>query len=118
MERIPSTNFTIRAGTSFRGYEGEVIGVKRIHEHPSYNPKTQNSDIAVLELITPITTKNAAKIPMASWYNFLFPWLSGTATGWGTTKEDGALVWQLRAVTVPVVNYYSCALVRIPHSKI
>ncbi|KAJ8977567.1 hypothetical protein NQ317_005416 [Molorchus minor] len=107
--QMPSTNFTVRVGTSYRGYGGQVIALRRIHEHPSYNTKTQDCDIAVLELASSIVMPTAAKIPMASWYNFLFPWLSGVATGWGATKEDGGPTFQLRAVTVPVVNYYRCA---------
>ncbi|KAJ8922202.1 hypothetical protein NQ315_004139 [Exocentrus adspersus] len=107
---LPAVNLTIRAGTTFYGYDGEVVSVKRVHEHPSYNDKTQDYDISVLELQHDITTKKASKISMASWYNFLFPWLSGTATGWGTTREEGVPSWQLRAVTVPIVNYYKCYL--------
>lgn len=110
---MPIKNLTVRAGTSYYFYGGQEISVKRAHKHQSYNPKTQNNDISVLELAAPITTKRAVKISMASWYNFLFPWLLGTATGWGYTKENGTISWQLRAVTVPVISSHKCYLVRI-----
>lgn len=83
---------------------GEASLVSAIHIHPGWSPSTFNSDVAVWDLITPITGLSSPPLAGSD------P-STGTklkVTGWGATSEGGAGSVDLREVTVPLFSRSKC----------
>lgn len=76
--------FSIRAGSSYHRTGGTLYKVKRVIEHPNYNSKTFNNDIALLELDQPLSFNNQIQKIALPNENANIP--DGTQTlvsGWG-----------------------------------
>lgn len=103
------SQLTIRAGTSTRNRGGVVIQVKSINQHPKYNALSNNNDISILELKTPLTygtTIQPIKLPE---FNEDVPeGINGTVTGWGKDSEEGEMQLHLRKLEVPVKALDEC----------
>ncbi|CAF1507269.1 unnamed protein product [Adineta ricciae] len=110
---IMNCNLKVAVGTdTLTDDEGQRIPVERIYLHPQWTPKTNENDIAVLKLITPIEFFNTsvAKICFPSISVSLatkFPKTDSSlvAIGWGsTTTPDGDTSNVLRQVTVQAID--------------
>lgn len=92
--------------TGTRNLDGTGVrrNVRRIVIHPSWNPSTFDSDVAVWEL-----TSSATGIPLAT-----LATSDGTvgsnllATGWGALSEGGSFPVNLRKVSLPLANRTNC----------
>lgn len=105
----PASAFTIRAGTSIRNYEGKVLEVQTVFQHPNYDDDVLNYDISVLELAEAFEFNNKIRpIELASDNDELVPGTVAVVSGWGLLNEDGELSSQLQAVDVPIINLRTC----------
>jgi secreted trypsin-like serine protease len=83
--------------------------VNRIIVKSEYNRKPHDSDIALLELRSPVKLgKNVKAIPLLASDANLTVGTMVTVTGWGATREDGETVRSLRFVNVPLVERKTC----------
>jgi secreted trypsin-like serine protease len=86
--------------------------VRRIILHKSYDPKTNNNDIALLELFDNIVLNEKAKpialLTLADEEQSLMPSRKLTVSGWGATQEGGSPVKDLRFVEIPPVSRTTC----------
>ncbi|XP_018333512.1 trypsin-7-like [Agrilus planipennis] len=100
-----ASRYSIRAGSIFQDSDGVVKSAKRIYVSPKYNPKTSDSDIALISLKSALNfgeNINAVSLPSPK---RKIP--AGTAvntTGWG----EGIYNYRLRGFIVPVVSKSQC----------
>lgn len=100
---------TIRAGTSLRNKGGVVIQVAKINQHPKYNALSNNNDISILELKTPLTLGPTIKPVKLPELNEDVPeGMTGIVTGWGKDSEEGEMMPHLRKLEVPVSALEEC----------
>jgi secreted trypsin-like serine protease len=89
---------------------GEHFSVEQIAVHPSYNPRTEDNDIALIQLagnsaVTPIVLarpENAAQFATGD---------DATVTGWGLTSDGGTASDTLQQVTISILSNGSCSSV-------
>ena len=89
---------------------GEIIGVKTIHVHPSYQVGAdENNDIALLELQSQTTQPKVALVSSSSESPV---GADATVIGWGLTdpNNDNSYVAILREVTMPIVSNETCSV--------
>ncbi|EFA02791.1 serine protease P76 precursor [Tribolium castaneum] len=108
---LTAAQLSIRAGTSSRGSGGQVSSVARIYQHSSYNSRTIDYDISILELSSSLTLgSNVSPVSLPSSST---SWNAGTSvlvTGWGTTSEgSSSLPSALQGVTVQIVSQSTCS---------
>ncbi|MGF1643781.1 MAG: S1 family serine peptidase [Thiotrichales bacterium] len=95
---------------------GEFKPVANIFVHPSFNPKTFDADLALLELAYPVEYSSMAIYPVApvAYPNVPESRALATVVGWGATAfANGSPVAssfsaQLREVEVPVITNELC----------
>ncbi|MFZ2725417.1 MAG: serine protease [Methylococcaceae bacterium] len=89
--------------------KGQVITLKRIIRHPSYNPYTLDNDIALLQLSKPVT--NAKVLPLITG-NPLLVNVKATIIGWGALSEtdssNGIYPRLLYEAVLPTVSNNVC----------
>ena len=90
----------------------QTSAIKRIINHPNYNPSNFDYDIALLELVTPMTM--TAQVGLAE-PGFLpgssalyADGVSAVVAGWGTTSYGGSSASSLLKVSVPIVQNDRC----------
>jgi len=97
----------VRYGSLKHASGGTRIGVQKVVVHPGYSSSTIDNDIAILHTAVPITLgTNAQPIGLPEQGND--PTGTVTCSGWGTTREGGALPADLMAVDVPIVDRAKC----------
>ncbi|XP_048088701.1 transmembrane protease serine 9-like [Alosa alosa] len=85
--------------------------VARIILHPQYNPRTNNNDIALLRLRSPVTfTDFIRPVCLAARQSVFHSGVDSWVTGWGTIGEEVPLPFPqaLQEVDVPVVGNRQC----------
>lgn len=89
----------------------QVRMAKQLIIHPSYNPSTENNDIALIQLRSPVILTNfVSTIRIAnSGDNALYNSGSITVTGWGATSSGGDVSNTLQKVDVPIVSNAQCS---------
>jgi len=81
--------------------------VQRIIPHPSYDPQTTDSDIALIELVD--NASGHIPIPYATGSD-PYDGVDATAIGWGSTSATGkAYPDTLQQVTLPIVTNATCS---------
>jgi secreted trypsin-like serine protease len=105
-----AASVAVLAGTlSLADRQVPRVAVKRIVVHPDWNAATNESDIALLELATPVVPgPNLQPIGYATTSDLPKPGAALTVSGWGATKEGGAGSAELLTVDVPVVDLKAC----------
>ncbi|GMS99847.1 hypothetical protein PENTCL1PPCAC_22022 [Pristionchus entomophagus] len=111
---LNAKNYRVKAGVFDEAKSDEdaeqVVDVKAIYLHPDYNARQTHHDIALIELATPITFGDHVQpvcLPLTDDVALTYPgdlWV----TGWGTTREQGAISRQLRQADVPIVDLPTC----------
>ncbi len=87
------------------------IHVKTISVHPAYNRNMLDSDIALLELETPIADITPVKLITPSAFASLPPASSNNVIGWGVYKIQGnkrIIQSYLQKVSLPMVDTATC----------
>ncbi|KAJ8942826.1 hypothetical protein NQ318_022840 [Aromia moschata] len=108
MDSVQISAVTIRAGSSNRNSGGAVVSVSRAISHQSYNGRTIDYDISLLQLSSGISTANARAIALPSAGSGPVAGATCTITGWGTLRESGSAPSVLQVVQVPVVSQANC----------
>ena len=111
MEGISAaSNISVQAGSNFLSSGGEVIEALRFIVHPEFDALTFDYDIALIELVSPVTADKTGTID----------WLSGNesallpegasvvVTGWGSTSFGGSTSEDLLKVMVTLQYPNSC----------
>ena len=87
--------------------------IKKIRFHPQFNSVSYDSDIAVVELSSPVDFTDYV-IPIClphdeSDFKLLISGANAVVTGWGATKR-GKNKWskRLKKVRVPIINSKKC----------
>lgn len=101
---------SVRIGTVQAGVGGEVILVKSVNIHPSYDVNTFNNDFSLLLLASMIDLqpgiKEAIQLPL---YNEeIFGGTKAIVSGWGDTKNAFESRDFLRGVVVQTISYNVC----------
>ncbi|EFX74965.1 hypothetical protein DAPPUDRAFT_56547, partial [Daphnia pulex] len=92
---------------SLRGGANAVTRrVRKFVVHGSYNSKTNDNDIALLALSSPIKNVAFVKLPSASASTYAGN--SAVIAGWGTTSSGGRISQTLLKATVTVLENAAC----------
>ncbi|CAJ1054450.1 ovochymase-1 isoform X1 [Xyrichtys novacula] len=85
----------------------QLVGVSMIVSHHAYNPRTKESDLALLKLRQPLVFNQFIR-PIDIWTAPLPPQRICTITGWGSTRENGPRVHRLQEVNVTIMPPEVC----------
>uniref|UniRef100_A0A4W4FCC8 Peptidase S1 domain-containing protein n=1 Tax=Electrophorus electricus TaxID=8005 RepID=A0A4W4FCC8_ELEEL len=107
---LPS-QWTVYAGylTLTEMYAASGSPVSRIIYHPGFDSKTNNNDIALMKLLTPLkmsTNVGPVCLPNAG-VNFAAP-RQCSITGWGAVRSGGPASEQLQEATVSLIDRSIC----------
>ncbi|MDH0863925.1 serine protease [Mitsuaria sp. GD03876] len=102
----------VTAGTNILGAGGSRHNVRRMIVKSNYAASTQDHDIALIELMEPLTLGTTVRaIPLISTQEeatLLVKDAAVVAVGWGATEQGGQKVRDLRFVSVPFVERGTC----------
>lgn len=99
--------FTVRAGSSFFRYGGQVRKVRSVYIHAKYNTNTANRDIALMRLRDSFQINSKVQtIPLAKSTRTLPK--RYFISGWGTLREDGYTPERLRGLTINELSRSEC----------
>lgn len=103
-------NLSIRAGSSYRNKYGQVIRVKNVTNHPSFNNETYDYDISYVTLETPLQfNKYVTKISLASSRTIIEPGTMSCISGWGYIDSNNKILPELlKYVYVPIILSTDC----------
>lgn len=102
-------NLMILAGSTFNNRGGVKIGVAKIIMHENYDDETQDNDIALIQLSTPLRFSSSIQPIALPNDNQIVPDNSYClVSGWGDRGKliKGSTI--LQAVQVPIVNFDKC----------
>jgi|GEM_PF-2487406 len=102
VERAPASDFQVLAGTNDRTSGGTRVAVAGVVVHPRYNRKTEDNDIALLNLASPLRQRPIGLITPAQESRFAAAGTRATITGWGATSEGGGTPRRLQEARVPI----------------
>ncbi|XP_029692817.1 serine protease 27-like [Takifugu rubripes] len=114
-QRTSTSNVIVYLGRRFQQQpnENEVSrSVSEIINHPNYNSQTQDNDICLLKLSTPVSFTNYIRpICLAATGTTYTAGSNVWITGWGTINSGVSLPFPqtLQEVTVPVVSNADCS---------
>ncbi|NP_001296049.1 trypsin, alkaline C-like precursor [Plutella xylostella] len=99
----------IRVGSTYANSGGTVLATNRILNHPNYNTRTNDNDVALLRSQSNINLGGIVQAGVIAGSNYYLPdnaqvW----AAGWGTTSFLGQSSEQLRHVQIWTVNQSTC----------
>ncbi|WP_052700808.1 trypsin-like serine protease [Methylocucumis oryzae] len=105
-----TSTFQVLTGvTDLKNDTGKRYSVKRIIRHPSYNKRTENNDLALIQLTTKVT--NTDTLPLII-DNPNLTGIDATIIGWGALSErdsdNGDYPEQLYEATLPIVSNTAC----------
>ncbi|XP_030752524.1 transmembrane protease serine 9-like [Sitophilus oryzae] len=96
---------SLRAGTSIRNADGQILRLKNAVIHPRYASSLVDFDIAILELAEPVTIPNAKPVDLPKEGGQVPYGVMAAVTGWGAMDEDGDY---LQVVYLPTMSRESC----------
>lgn len=101
---------TVRVGSSFSNFGGEIFYVEKVIRHPRFNSVTVNFDFAILKLTTDIQLEHNVKeiIALPSENDKVDEHTEVFVSGFGSTGDNAFNANALRAVIVPVVSQKVC----------
>jgi len=105
----PPEEIEVIANTQDLAVIGTYVAVSEVIPHEHYQTRTNDNDIALLKLRTPIP--NSAPIALITPEDEAEAVSAGTrawVTGWGATEENGRLSRELLGVVVPIVARDAC----------
>ncbi|CAN9505068.1 unnamed protein product [Ophioblennius macclurei] len=109
---ISASQVTVALGRqSQSGFNpNEVLrSVSRIISHHNYNNPSDDNDIALLRLSSPVTFTNFIRpVCLAASDSTIHAGIDSWITGWGTLRENGPISNDLMEVEVPVVGNRQC----------
>ncbi|KFB42846.1 trypsin [Anopheles sinensis] len=107
--QVPLSALSVRYGSSLHAFGGTVVPVKRVVEHPGYNPTTIDYDFSLLELESEVTFSEVVRpVALPEQDEPVEDGTLTTVSGWGNTQSDSESNEVLRAANVPTVNQQEC----------
>ncbi|XP_012287956.1 trypsin-1-like [Orussus abietinus] len=104
------SSLTLLAGTTNRLSGGALYRISRIVNHPLFDQRTHNNDIALLKVSVPFNFNDLVHpIPLA--YSGQTPTTGSAAmvSGWGSFSTNSpALSTYLQSVVIPVIDNSTC----------
>jgi len=82
--------------------------ISKITFNPGYSSKTQDFDVSVLKLASPVTFSEYIRPVCMPSSSFNPVGKMATVTGWGRTTEGGSTATKLREVQVPILTKAQC----------
>ena len=84
-----ASKIMVRVGTKFNSLGGDLSRVVKLINHPSYNPKNSDFDVAVIHLKKPIKLVPRVKeiVKLAAQNEKIDDGTVVFVTGWGDTKK-------------------------------
>lgn len=110
-EHLTPANWITYSGlqTQFKTEEAEMRKLNKIVPHPSYNPFTNDYDIALLELSQPLEFSNTIQPICLPSSTHVFPaGMPCWVTGWGALREGGFGATVLQKASVKIINDTVC----------
>ncbi|KAK4877847.1 hypothetical protein RN001_010353 [Aquatica leii] len=102
--------YKVRGATSIVSTGGLIFDVEEIRQHPLFNNKTYDFDVAVLILAVNLTLGPGIRVIPTQPKGVEIPdGYTCVVTGWGAAYWGGNLTKQLQVVTVPKYNTQRCA---------
>ena len=102
--------YTVVAGTNRVGdSSGNVSAVTQVIPHPAYDTTTNNNDIALLRLATPLEAMKATIVAPESEATLGAAGTTATVIGWGDIAAGGTPSYLLKQVSLPLVSQAQCA---------
>jgi hypothetical protein len=103
------SDLRVEADITRLSQSGAAFDVSRILVHPSYDARSSNNDVALLQL----SRSTGAVPPIALMTTAAEPGLAATGTpltvtGWGTLSSGGSMPDRLQQVDVSIVSRTSC----------
>ncbi len=89
---------------------GQRVAASRILAHPNYDPVSNDNDIALLQLASPVGVSSVMKLPGPIVdASVAAAGTQATAIGWGNTSSTGNVYLpELRQVNLPLVDNSTC----------
>nr|CAH7756161.1 unnamed protein product [Callosobruchus chinensis] len=103
VDGVPSFFLKVRGGSTLVGTD-----VANKYMHASYNRRTVDYDVAILQLSQPFTHEDVLPVPLADEYTKFAIGQVAIVTGWGVTIENGQPSSRLRYVEVPILDQSTC----------
>ena len=114
-DTLPPSEIDVVAGEYNRSQNDgteQQRGVSTVIVHPNYDPSSDDSDIALLRLASPVTLgASVGVVPLVSspaHDALVAPGVSSLVSGWGATSEGGSSAAILQKVRVPIVSNATC----------
>ncbi|XP_046462622.1 trypsin alpha-3-like [Daphnia pulex] len=110
------SSFTVRVNTlALNGATAGSVsrGVSKFVIHPSYTSSTNDNDLALMKLVSPITNVKLATLPAAAIScspASTYAGQSALISGWGTTSSGGSISQTLLKANVQVLDNTACKL--------
>ncbi|KAG6458165.1 trypsin, alkaline C-like [Manduca sexta] len=109
IERDHPAQWRARLGSSFATSGGVLYNIAAFNLHPNYNPRTIDSDIAIMRTSNSISYTNVIQAAQIAGVNYNLRdnervW----AAGWGRISQGGPNSEQLRHVHLEVINQNIC----------
>ncbi|XP_043916901.1 transmembrane protease serine 11E-like isoform X13 [Protopterus annectens] len=102
------TSWTAYMGSTYVN-SGITRSISKIITHELYNPKTEDYDVAVMQLSSPITYDDYIQpICLPSSTTYFAPGLNCTVTGWGTLTSGGLVSYTLQKAVIPIISSTTC----------
>ncbi|XP_018359077.1 PREDICTED: trypsin-1-like [Trachymyrmex cornetzi] len=104
---LPASLYRLHAGSNDKYEGGTFHSVKKIVQHPAYNFRTEDYDIALLEIVDEFVFNDKVQ-PVKLPKKELADGVMVNVTGWGAVEEDGKSSPMLMTISLPIVNKTTC----------
>ncbi|XP_055628746.1 trypsin 5G1-like [Toxorhynchites rutilus septentrionalis] len=99
----------LRVGSTDRNSGGQLLKLKRVVQHPNYNPTIIDYDFALLELQEDVTfNERVGMVSLPEQDEVVEDGAQCRVSGWGSTQNSQESSRYLRAADVPSVNQETC----------
>jgi trypsin len=101
-------SMSFRAGSSDRLSGGQIFNFAEYIIHPSWNPNTNDNDVAVVRITGVFSGTNIGTVSLAPRDSTVGEGTSSTVTGWGYTAPGGPIPQILQRVSIPIISNANC----------
>ncbi|XP_073967556.1 trypsin delta-like [Choristoneura fumiferana] len=107
--RARSSDLSVRLGSSWKTFGGEMYDVRECFVHPRYVSKTKVNDVGLVELYSPLRfSPRVLPIRMVARDVRLPSQQPAIVSGWGKLKEGGASATFLQSSTIHTIAMKLC----------
>ncbi|XP_057370017.1 serine proteinase stubble-like isoform X2 [Daphnia carinata] len=115
----PESLLVRMGGIDFASVEDKWIESRvQLFPHPQFNIQTQQNDIALLKLLTPLVAYQSSTLPIClPDKDMEFDGAQSFVSGWGKLGEKSPISTRLQYVGVPIINNTECQKIYQPIHK-